>query len=337
MLSRRGGGVDEMSERVKDTLSFLGRLLLSAVLLGWLFRYIDWQDIINAAKQADAGLLWWAFAIMLVTQFVVLVRWMIFMKALELKAPFSNICRYFFIGLFCNLFLPTSIGGDLVKAIGLSRGVGQKPKVFASIVLDRLSGFAGLVIVALVSYLIGSTIIDAPAVIVPISVLTVLSLGIGGLLFSERVYAFGCKIFIRFPRVHKALMDIHADVLLMKGKKRTGLACIAISCVIQIMGAYMSYLIGMALHIQADFLHYLIFAPIVGAVTFLPSIGGLGVREVGWVYCLAKVGVDKGLAAGLSLITFFFTIICGLVGGIVYVTTFPPRRVQHPPADAGDR
>ncbi|MBF0121891.1 MAG: flippase-like domain-containing protein [Candidatus Omnitrophica bacterium] len=322
-----------MTEKIKDFLSFFVRLGLSLALLVWLFNQVNWKDIISAIKQADTIPLWGAFFVTVLIQFVVLIRWIVFMKALNLEAPFGKVCRYYFIGLFCNLFLPSSIGGDVIKAVGLSRRVGQKAKVFASVVLDRLSGFAGLVIVALVSYLIGSTIIDAPSVIVPIAILTVLSLVIGGVLFSKRIYALGCKVFIKIPRLHKALMDMHADVMLMKGRKRNGFGCIGLSCIIQVLGAYLYYLIGLALHIKASFLHYLIFGPIVSAVTFLPSIGGLGVREIGWVYCLHKVGVDKELAAGLSLISFFFMIIIGLVGGMVYVATFSHRRVQCDPSD----
>ncbi|MBF0569962.1 MAG: flippase-like domain-containing protein [Candidatus Omnitrophica bacterium] len=320
-----------MKHVVKDMLSFLGRLALSAALMAWLFTQIDWKDITTAVRGADPVLLFWAFVVTVAIQFVVLWRWAIFMWALNLQAPLGQVCRYFFIGLFCNLFLPTSIGGDVVKAIGLSRGVGQKPKVFASVVLDRLSGFAGLVIVALLAYVVGTRIVDAPSVLVPIVVLTVLSVTIGGILFSRRIYAIGCRVFHKIPKAHKALLDMHNDVLLMTGRKRTGFGCIALSCLIQILGAFLYYLIGRALHLEASFLHYLIFAPIVGAITFLPSIGGLGVREVGWVYFLAKVGVDKGAAASLSLISFFFVIICGLIGGVVYVTTVSDRRIQSDP------
>ena len=324
-----------MTERVKNALSFLGRLALSAVLLGWLFMQVNWKDIIVAVRQADPALLFAAFVLTVVIQFVVLLRWILFMNALGLSAPFWQVCRYFFIGLFGNLFLPTSIGGDLIKAIGLSRGVGQKPKVFASVVLDRLSGFAGLVIVALIAYIIGTRMVDAPLVIIPIVILTVLSLAIGGMLFNQKFYQFFGGIVSKFPRVQKGIMEMHEDVSLMKGKKRTGFGCIFLSCLVQVMGAYLYYLISLAMHLQVSFLHYLIFAPIVSAATFLPSIGGLGVREVGWKAFLTKVGVGADAAIGLSLISFFFVIVVGLIGGVIYVTTVPGRRVQCDEADSG--
>jgi uncharacterized protein (TIRG00374 family) len=324
-----------MTEKVKSLLSFSGRLALSAGLLAWIFSFINWRETWNAMKQADVGLLLLAAGIHIFINVVVLIRWYIFMRALNLKAPVGLVFRYFFIGLFCNLFLPTSIGGDLVKAIGLSRGVGQKPKVFASVVLDRLSGFAGLVIVAALAYVVGSRIIDAPSVLVPIMVLTVLSLVIGGMLFSQKVYQFFGGLVRKFPRVQKGILQMHEDVMLMRGKKRTGWGCIALSCGIQVMGAYMYYLIALALHQDVRFLPFLVFSPLVSAATFLPSIGGLGVREFGWVYFLAKIGLAQGVALGLSLISFFFIVVVGLLGGVIYVTTVPGRRIQCDEADPG--
>ena len=323
-----------MKERMKSALSFLGRFALSAVLMVWLFKYIDWKDIINALKMADVRLLGWAFAINFLIQLICLVRWVLLMKALNLSASWGVTFRYFFIGLFCNLFLPTSIGGDVVKAIGMSRSVGNKAKVFASVVLDRLSGFGGLVVLALAAYLFGHQVIDAPAVMIPVITLSVLSLAIGFMLFHEKVYTLCYRIFSPIPRIHKALMDMHADVVLMKARKRTAVGCIFLSALLQVMGAYMYYLIAVALGQHVSLMYFLVVAPIVCAVTFLPSIGGLGVREVGWVYFLAKVGVDKGIAASISLISFFFVIVIGILGGIFYVTSGPSRRIQCSAADA---
>ncbi|MBF0595438.1 MAG: flippase-like domain-containing protein [Candidatus Omnitrophica bacterium] len=323
-----------MKEQMKSALSFLGRLALSSALLVWLFRYIDWKDIIRAVKMADWHLLGWAFAINCLVQVVCLVRWALLMKALNLSASWGATFRYFFIGMFCNLFLPTSIGGDVVKAIGMSRSVGNKPKVFASVLLDRLSGFGGLVVLALVAYLFGHQVIDAPAVMIPVLALTAISLAVGFMLFHDQVYTFCCQIFGGFPKAHKALMDMHTDVVLMKARKRTAVGCVAMSAAIQVFGAYMYYLIAVALGQHVGLSYFMVVAPIVCAVTFLPSIGGLGVRELGWVYFLGRMGVDKGIAASISLISFFFVIVTGVLGGVFYVTSGPSRRVQCSAEDA---
>ncbi len=324
-----------MNEQVKNALSFFGRLALSSVLLVWLFHYIDWKDIITAVKMADWKLLGVAFVLFFLIQFLCVVRWAVFMKALNLLPSWWVTARYFFVGAFCNLFLPTSIGGDVVKAIGMSRSVGNKPKVFASVLLDRLSGFGGLVLLAVIAYLFGHQVIDAPAVIIPVIALTGISLVIGFMLFHEGVYAFCCQIFKRVPKLHKALMEMHADVLMMKARKRTAVGCVLMSAFFQVLGSVMYYLIAIALGQQVPLSYFLVVTPIVCAVSFLPSIGGLGGRELGWVYFLSRVGVDKGIAASISLISFFIVVVLGILGGVFYVTSGPSGRVQCSSANAG--
>jgi hypothetical protein len=64
----------------------------------------------------------------------------------------------------------------------------------------------------------------------------------------------------------------------------------------------------------------LLFLPIIGAITLLPiSIGGLGVRENLSVLFLAKIGISQNPAAAISLINFFFILIYGAIGGLIYV------------------
>lgn len=317
-----------MKEALKEKVSFLARILLSIGFLWWLSTMVQWPETIAALKQANIYLLLIAFFIHVGIQLIGLWRWNIFMRALQFTAPISQVFRYFFIGLFGNLFLPTSIGGDLVKAYGLAHGVGQRPKVYASVVLDRLSGFIGLVLVAFFSYFLGQHLIEAPFVMVPIAILTSMSLIIGSVLFYDPIYQLASKVFIKIPKVHQSLMDMHQDVVLMKKCKRTGLLCIGISLIIQILNALLCYLIAVALQQEVSLVHFLIFAPIVGAVSFLPSIGGLGVRELGWVYFLSKIGLGEGMALSLSLISFFFVVLTGLLGGAMYVTSPSYRRIQ---------
>jgi uncharacterized membrane protein YbhN (UPF0104 family) len=76
-------------------------------------------------------------------------------------------------------------------------------------------------------------------------------------------------------------------------------------------------------------IYFLIFIPMVCVASTFPSIGGLGVREAGAVYLFARIGIDSGIAASLSLINFLFMVVIGLIGGVFYVTTVSSRRLQH--------
>jgi uncharacterized membrane protein YbhN (UPF0104 family) len=75
-------------------------------------------------------------------------RWWILMRCRGLDAPWSRTLRLVYIGAFSNFFLPGTEGGDLVKAWGVARGSERRIEAVMSVVFDRITGLAGLVILA---------------------------------------------------------------------------------------------------------------------------------------------------------------------------------------------
>jgi uncharacterized protein (TIRG00374 family) len=323
-----------MKDKMKNILSFLMRLGFSGLLLWWLFSKIDTEKTIEILQTADLTYLYFAGGIFFICQSFLLVRWFIFIKALNLEARPMVVTRFFFIGLFGNLFLPSAIGGDLIKIIGLCKNSSQKPRVVASVLLDRLSGFASIVIVAVGSFIIGYRYVNEPQLIIPIAIIGVGSVVVAAILFNEKIYAFGCRIFSFFPKVQKSLMQMHYDIMLMQDNKMEGVKAIALSSVGQLVYAVTFWLSAKALHADTPLLYFFIFVPLICVASSLPSIGGLGVREAGAAYLLGKVGVASEVAVSISLISFLFMIMMGLLGGMIYVFTLSSGRVQHYSSDA---
>ncbi|MFA5059176.1 MAG: lysylphosphatidylglycerol synthase transmembrane domain-containing protein [Candidatus Omnitrophota bacterium] len=313
-----------MKQKLKDIFGLLVRVGLSAALLIYLFRKIDISATWEIFKTADLTYILCAGAVFAVINFVLLVRWMVLIRALDIKVSLTNIFRYFFIGLFGNLFLPSAIGGDVIKTIGLCVHCNEKAKVVASVLLDRLSGFAGMAVVAIVSFMIGQHLIDDRSLSLTIFAMAAVSVFVGTVLFNEKIYSFGCRIFSRLPKIQKNLMDLHYDIALLKDKRTALYKVVALSGFAQVLAAIVSFFLGKALHQDILLIYFIIFTPIICVITTLPSIGGLGVREAGAAYLLAKVGVSSGIAVSISLMTFLFMVIVGLFGGIVYAATKSP-------------
>lgn len=318
----------QKSEKKNSPLSLIIRLVLSFGLLAWIFSKIDMAHTWSVIQNANFGYLMWGLFVFYFLNVVVLLRWYVFIQAMRLNAPFKEVAKWFFIGIFCNLFLPTAVGGDVIKILGLSKVVQQRPKILASVVLDRLSGFAGIVIIAAIMFVVGNKHIPDRSVGGSIIVMTLVSLSITAVLFSHRIYSFCCKIFNRWPSIKDALMSFHHNIALMKGKVGHGILAILLSCLTQILLAYVCYIVAKALNQDIDFFYFMIFSPLVCVVSSLPSIGGLGVREMGWAYLLGKVGVSQGVSVSISLINFVYMLMVGLIGGGMYVASLFGRRVQ---------
>ena len=326
-----------MNQKTKTIFSFLVCLGLSIVLLGWIFSRIDLAKTWQVLKGADPFLMTVAALIFLSTNFIILWRWMVFIKTLGLKCSTFNCARWFFIGLFCNLSPLTSVGGDVIKGMGLSQITGQKPRVFASIVLDRLAGVTGIVITACVSFALGRSVVQSPLVFVSIALMTAVLVLLAVVLFSRRIFHWVGVAFFFWPRLKKGLMELHDDIVLMRGKQVQGLWTIALSIAAQFVLAFEFYLTARAMHQDINLVYFVIFSPLVCVATALPSIGGLGVREVGWVTLLSKVGVSQSVAGGLSLVNSIFVILVGLLGGLFYVVTLPGGRLQYHQTSPGVR
>ncbi len=318
----------------KNILSFVFRVCLSAVLLGYIFSKIDISKTWKILQSADLGFILCAGVVFAGINVILLSRWFIFIKAMDLTIPVKEAVRYYLAGLFGNLFLPSSIGGDFIKIYGLCKNSSQKTRVVASVILDRLSGFAAIILVAVGAFVLGYSLLEDNMLLIPIAGITVVSAGFACVLFNEKLYSFCCGIFAKLPKVQKALMGLHYDIALMKGKRREGLSAIAVSCLSQIVYALCWYLIARSLSQELSLVYFLIFVPLTCIAASFPSIGGLGVREMGTVYLFGKIGMDAGVAASISLINFLFMMIIGLIGGLIYVFTLSSGRIQYHSPDA---
>lgn len=326
-----------LSEKLKNTFPFLLRLGLSVGLLLFVFSKIDMERTAEVLKTADPLNLFWAWCGFMVVNVILLFRWFIFIKALDLDATKKSVVFHYFYGLFGNLFLPSAIGGDLLKAVGLCKGSSQKPRVVASILIDRLSGFASIAIVAIVAFVFGYKYVNDNTLIIPIALMAAASITIASILLIEPIYALFCKIFNWWPKFKKSLMTMHYDLALLKEshKMMEGVKGIMMGCVSQLFFASTYYFTAKALHQEIAVVYFLIFVPIICVVSSLPSIGGLGVREVGAAYLFGRIGIESGIAVSMALISFLFMVVIGIFGGLLYVYTISTGRIQHHPPDAG--
>ena len=324
-----------LKDKIKNVFNFFVRVGLSAALLYYIFSKIDMEKTKAVLRSAEIIYIFYAFLTFIVINIIILVRWRIYIKALDIDASTLDITRYYLVGLFGNLFLPSAIGGDLIKIYGLCKGSNQKARVVASVLLDRLSGFASIVIVAVTSFVVGYKYIQNAFLLVPIAVMAFCSFGIAAVLFNEKIYSFGCRVFNGFPKIKNNLMKLHYDIMLLNDKRMEGVKAIGLSCLSQVTFAFTFYFTARALHQDISIIYFLIFIPLICVASSVPSIGGLGVREAGTAFLFAKVGVDSGISVSMSLISFLFMVVVGLIGGAVYVITLHSGRLQYSPSDAG--
>lgn len=144
---------------LKKIAGIVFRICISAVLLWFLFRQVDIKGFLQIIRQAQIWFILLSFFLVLTLDVLCFFRWNMLLVASGVKLPVLSVIRPFAGSIFFNMFLPTTIGGDFVRGADLSVSTRKTSHVVASVLLDRLSGYVALVIVALGALLVGHKLI----------------------------------------------------------------------------------------------------------------------------------------------------------------------------------
>jgi uncharacterized membrane protein YbhN (UPF0104 family) len=122
----------------------LAGTLLAVILLAALLRGEGWSEITAAFTNIKpADLLWVAF-LFIISRLATAARWHILLRAGGVNIRYKDSLALTFTGLFASNFLPTTIGGDMVRLAGVMRMGFDRAVCLASIAADRLIGMLGM-------------------------------------------------------------------------------------------------------------------------------------------------------------------------------------------------
>ncbi|MFN3492823.1 MAG: YbhN family protein, partial [Anaerolineales bacterium] len=122
----------------------LAGTLLALILLATLIREESGTEIVSALKNIDLLYFILGVFVMLVSRLFVVLRWHILLRSAQVDIPFFRTAMLTFTGLFSSNFLPTTIGGDVVRLTGAMQLGYDRAVCLASLVADRLIGMAGM-------------------------------------------------------------------------------------------------------------------------------------------------------------------------------------------------
>lgn len=122
----------------------LAGTLLAVALLVYLLSRQGWDEILSAVRQISLWEFLLAFALTMVSRFAVAGRWYVLLRSAGVKISPRQTIEINFAGLFASNFLPTTIGGDVIRLAGAIRFNYDRAICVASLVVDRLVGMAGM-------------------------------------------------------------------------------------------------------------------------------------------------------------------------------------------------
>ena len=136
------------SPRRPARVAFLVKLAVSSVLLGILFWRVDRAAFLRSLQTLPLSLLLGCAALYVLGYVISIIRWQRLLRAEGIHLGLWRVGLVYFEGAFFNLFLPTVIGGDIVRGYLIYKMTRGHDASIASILVDRLSGFAALMLIA---------------------------------------------------------------------------------------------------------------------------------------------------------------------------------------------
>lgn len=279
-------------------------------------------------RGSDVWRLTLAFILFIFLNFLIILRWQALLRGLSIRVGLPCVTITYLSSQFFNLVLPSTIGGDAMRTIDMARRASCATSgVLATVILDRVGGFFGLITVLSLALFFGYGILNDPAIIIMAFILFGLVLFLSGIAFSGRFFNF---IFRRVPfeKLKDYLYQIHAATASFKGRRRVLFFVWFLSCIGQAGIPFIYYLAAESLGVHVEPVYFFILVPVIMVFSVIPvSIGGLGVRDTACVVLLGKIGIAAEKAFALSLINFGFILIVGIMGGLVYVFALHRRRI----------
>lgn len=300
-----------MSARTK----WIVRLAASVVLLAVLFQIIPWSEVRAHASRLPFSIWLAILAIFLAGHGLGVMKWRALVNACRARVPFRAAVRAYFAGLFANLYLPSIIGGDVLRGALIGRGSGRPEAAVLGGIADRLFDIATM------GMLVGGGLLAVGTSIPGAGGQAALALAIVGVLGAALFLPLAVRRPLKsWPR--KVRRPIGRSLVALRRLSRSpGSAALAmvLSIAIQSLFVMLNAWIGRSIGIDVALGVWFVAWPLAKLVALLPvSIGGLVVREAALAGVLNQFGVPLalGTVAGLLWQTVNFS--GGLLGGVIW-------------------
>jgi uncharacterized membrane protein YbhN (UPF0104 family) len=261
------------------------KIALSVAALWYVFTKIDFQEVTLIFRNVNYVWLVAAMLFFALSKVFSSFRLNLFFRNIGVGLTEASNLRFYLLGMYYNLFLPGGIGGDGYKIFLLNRKYHTKAKkLFWAVLLDRVNGVLALFVLAMIL-----------ALLIPIPLI-------------YKYFAAGLipvSIITYYAGIHWFFKDFKTSL------NKTNLYSIAVQ-VAQLISAWF---ILYANNNQDQTLSYLFLFLISSIVATLPiTIGGIGSREITFLFGAELMQLDIHQSIALSLLFYVITALVSLFG-----------------------
>lgn len=255
-------------------------------------------------------------------------RWKVLLKCKSIEISTVKLLYLNFVGLFFNLFFPSTIGGDVARVYQMSKYIKNTSEAAASVFMERGIGFFALLCIAPIMIFLSSRQIEThgffyPIILLFLTVMITLFVLVSLRGLMKRWHSINNNLYKRIALYYDVFYSYRCY-------KKTILFSVAISLIMIFLGIIITYLISHGLRLYIPLSYFIIFVPLIALITMIPvSIHGIGLREGAFVFFFSRAGLSTPDALSISLILYVITLMFGIIGGMVYIVMRYPFTAER--------
>jgi len=285
---------------------FLLKLTFTITLLYAVFYYVDIDQVWQHMIAVNPWYLVASWLSIVVGYFLCGLRWAWMAEGLGIEISRKRKIYLYFLGMFTSLFLPSTIGGDVVRGIMLAKGEGRQGVgllAAASVVLDRLNGMYALVVLLTISMFFFSW---------PQAWWVSWLLFVVGMWLALLLYPW---IHVRLPNFVKKVKELPLQTKMFK---KMWWKSLPISFVFQVMVVQAHVFLAMGVGLDMSWPAISIMVGLVALVATLPiSLNGFGIREAGYVSFAVYFGASSESATAMAALWIIVLSLAAMPGAFV--------------------
>jgi glycosyltransferase 2 family protein len=301
------------------------RLLMKSVLiiitlLFFLF-WINWRECLDTLKVANIYWLLAVFVIIHIDRLFMVYKWAILLRKSGTSISASTALKSYYIGSFWGTFLPSSVGGDVVRIGWLIKEVKNRVILISSIIIERIFGALAQAIVAFASFILLTEYVSIRLPMLPriLGLLLLLTIMTVAVLFNGPMYRICKKAMISFNlhRLNQMTEKLEKSMLTFRGKPGLLIIFLGLSISEQVLPVASTFLMAKAFLIDLPLIWAIISVPIILAVSRMPiSINSFGVREGAYAFMFSLAGIPISQSVMMSVADRLLLLIATLPGAL---------------------
>jgi uncharacterized membrane protein YbhN (UPF0104 family) len=308
----------------RRSLLLVAKIGVSMGLLWILFSRIDVGRLWAGARQASPIWLLVALGVYGLNVMASVWRWHRLLEAQDVEVRSSFLYGSLLVSLFFNNFLPSNIGGDVIRIRDTARPARSKTLATAVVLMDRMLGLMGLVLVAAFSATVTGTNHRAGMQMWPVWLWA-------GFLAGAAASAPALLAPSGFGRLLQPLTVLHPEwvgnridtitsVLARFRNRPLALAsCFGGAVFVQTSMVVFFFVVAYALNLHLTFWDLAVIVPLSFIVQMLPiSVNGFGVREATYAFYFKSIGQPIESAVLMSLVGTVLVMLFSLSGAAVW-------------------